>query len=32
MRGAVTVSIVLHGISARTMMHLYWRRRVREEP
>jgi NhaP-type Na+/H+ or K+/H+ antiporter len=26
---AVTVSIVLHGISVRPMMHLYWKRTVR---
>jgi NhaP-type Na+/H+ or K+/H+ antiporter len=27
---AVTVSIVLHGISVRPMMHLYWRRKKRQ--
>jgi NhaP-type Na+/H+ or K+/H+ antiporter len=26
---AVTLSIVLHGISVRPMMHLYWKRTVR---
>ncbi len=29
---AVTVSIVLHGISVRPMMHLYWRRKARQDP
>ena len=29
---AVTVSIVLHGISVRPMMHLYWRRKMRQYP
>jgi NhaP-type Na+/H+ or K+/H+ antiporter len=28
----VTVSIVLHGISVRPLMHLYWRRNVRQDP
>jgi NhaP-type Na+/H+ or K+/H+ antiporter len=27
----VAVSIVLHGISVRPMMHLYWRRKARQE-
>jgi sodium/hydrogen antiporter len=29
---AVTASIVLHGISVRPMMHLYWRRKARQDP
>ena len=29
---AVTVSIVLHGVSVRPMMHLYWRRKLRQDP
>ena len=29
---AVTASIVPHGISVRPLMHLYWRRKVRQEP
>lgn len=29
---AVTVSIMLHGISVRPMMHLYWRRKARQDP
>ncbi|MFZ0256048.1 MAG: cation:proton antiporter [Gammaproteobacteria bacterium] len=29
---AVTASIVLHGISVRPLMHLYWRRNVRQNP
>jgi NhaP-type Na+/H+ or K+/H+ antiporter len=29
---AVTVSIVLHGITVQPMMHLYWRRKLRQDP
>jgi NhaP-type Na+/H+ or K+/H+ antiporter len=29
---AVTISIVLHGISVRPMMHLYWSRKKRQKP
>src|SRR5512143_122944 len=29
---AVTVSIVLHGITVQPMMHLYWRRKIRHGP
>lgn len=29
---AGTVSTVLHGVSVRPMMHLYWRRKLRQDP
>jgi NhaP-type Na+/H+ or K+/H+ antiporter len=29
---AVTLSFVLHGISVRPAMHLYWKRKVRQDP
>jgi NhaP-type Na+/H+ or K+/H+ antiporter len=29
---AVTVSIVLHGITVQPMMHLYWRQKMRQAP
>jgi len=29
---AATISIVLHGITVQPMRHLYWRRKLRQDP